>query len=371
MTFQATWHRGAEPLVALESSYRRLVSAAPHMTVFNEWSWIHAAAVHGVSEGREVRTLTVRDGDRLVACLPMTFGRERVAGLRVRTLRPLGYPLSDRIGIPVAADSSGALAHVIEALTDPKVSGADLAILSELPETAGYRALFDKAAKHAPHMKLCARAPILDVSDREQMKAGLSKSLKSRIARSRKKIQTSGAVRFERVVPRPEQVPDLLRDIAAIEAKSWKGVAGVGIFSTPRRFAFFEAVALALAAEGRLEILLLFLNDELVSYRFGFRSGATFLDYNFAHPLDCDALSVGRLLLADAIESASSAGVQVFDASRGSLTKPNILHDWTENAIEHDEAWFFARSVWGDLLRLAVVKARPMAKRLMRRVEMA
>lgn len=370
MTLHVAWHRGAGALQSLEGEYRELVGRSRHATLFNEWPWIAAAAAHGVAAGREIRTLTVLSESRLVGCLPMTWGRESILGLPVRTLRPLGYPLSDRIGIPADESAPGVLTAIADALADGKTGEADVAILSELP--TGYRnRLAESAGRRAPHFRLCARAPVLDVSNPDRLKAEYPKSLRTRLSRARRKIRESGAPRFERILPDPADVPALLDTIAAIEKESWKGVAGVGIFSTPERHALFRNLALRLAAEGRLEILLYSLDDKVVGYRFGFRSGQTYYDYNFAHPLPLDALSVGRLLLADAIETAASAGIATFDASRGSLDKPNILSDWTEEAIEHDEVWLFARTVWGDLLRLAVVKAKPLAKRVLRRMEAA
>ena len=370
MTLHVAWHRGAGALQSLEGEYRELVGRSRHATLFNEWPWIAAAAAHGVAAGRAIRTLAVRSDGRLVGCLPMTWGRESILGLPVRTLRPLGYPLSDRIGIPLDEDTPGVFTAIAGTLADGKTSEADVAILSELP--TGYRIrLAESSGRRAPHIRPCARSPVLDVSNPDRLKAEYPKSLRTRLSRARKKIHESGETRFERILPEPADVPALLDTISAIEKKSWKGVAGVGIFSTPERYALFRSMALSLASEGRLEILLYRLNGEVVSYRFGFRSGQTYYDYNFAHPLALDALSVGRLLLADAIETAATAGIATFDASRGSLDKPNILSDWTEGAIEHDEIWLFARTVWGDLLRLAVVKAKPLAKRVLRRMEAA
>ncbi|MBB3021697.1 CelD/BcsL family acetyltransferase involved in cellulose biosynthesis [Microvirga lupini] len=199
----------------------------------------------------------------------------------------------------------------------------------------------------------------------------MSKALRTRISRSRKKVAATGQTGFARIIPLPSEVPDLLRTIAAIEHVSWKGKAGVGIFSASERYAFFQEVSLALAASRRLEILLYAIGDRVVSYRYGFRVGRTFLDYNFAHPVELDDLSVGRVLLAEAIQTASASGIDTFDASRGSLQKPNILTDWTSDAIEHHEVWLFARSLWGELLRLAITKAKPFAKRVMKRKEAA
>lgn len=372
MTVQISWRHGLAELDALKDDYRHLLAGASDTTLFNGWSWIRAAAIHNVLPGREVRTLTVHRGRELVACLPMTWGREFIWGLPARTLRPLGYPLSDRIGIPVLSHETGALKLLLEALLNQGPSQADVAILSELPATAGYRKLFQEPSlRTQSFVRLCSRSPVVSICDDARSGRAFSNGLRSRLERSRRKLRSTGSVTFERLRPLPEDVPELIEVIASIEDRSWKGAAETGIFSTPDRRAFFEDVARALAAEGRLEIALLRLNGEVVSYRFGFFVDGSFLDYNFAYPEELASLSVGRVLLGEAIDTAHEAGIRTFDASRGSLVRPNILHDWTDASIEHDEVWLFSRGIWGNFLRLAIGKGKPAAKRLMKRTEAA
>ncbi len=370
MKLEAGWHHGAAALDILQDEYQNLLSRCAATTLFNDWSWIRAAAAHDVLSGRETRILTVHRDRELVACLPMTWGREFLWGLPARTLRPLGYPLSDRIGLPVSDSEPGALKALVEALLKPGFTQSDVTILSELPATAGYRAFFQDASLRSHSLvRLCGRAPIVDIPDQARAGRSFSKGLKSRLDRSRRKLRNMGSVTFERLRPPPEDVPGLIDLAASIEGRSWKGAAGTGIFSTPERRAFFEDVSRALAADRRVEITLLRLDGDVVSYRLGFLVGQTFLDYNFAYPEDLAALSVGRVLLGEAIDTAHEAGIRTFDASRGSLQRPNILHDWTDSSIEHDEVWLFARGIWGNFLRLAIAKGRPAAKRLMKRVE--
>lgn len=370
MTLDAGWHHGIGALDALKNEYQELLNRSSDTTLFNSWSWIRAAAAHDILSGRETRTLTIHRNRELIACLPMTWGREFIWGLPARTLRPLGYPLSDRIGIPIADANPDVLESLIGLLLKPGFTQSDVTILSELPDSAGYRKVFqDASLRHHTLIRLCSRAPVVDIVDPAKSGEPFSKSLKVRLNRSRRKLQSTGSVTFERVRPSPQDLPGLISLIASIESRSWKGVAGTGIFSTSQRRSFFEDIACALAIDRRVEITLLKLNDEVVSYRFGFLFDHTYLDYNFAYPEDLSALSVGRVLLGEAIDTAYKAGLRTFDASRGSLTKPNILHEWAQRAIEHDEAWLFAKSIWGNFLRLAIVKGKPAAKRLMKRVE--
>lgn len=372
MNLQVAWHDGVEALDSLKDRYTDLVASCRSRTLFNDWAWIRAAAAHDLLDNRQVRTLTLHKDGELVACLPLTWGRELIAGLPVRTLRVLGYPLSDRIGIPVSDAAPDALRVIIETLVNPKLARADVTILSELPSSAGYRVHFkDSIERCEAVIRLCGRAPILSVNPAPFQHEACSKSLRTRVKRARQKIQEIGSMGFKRYRPRPAEVPALLQVIAAIEDRSWKGKDGVGIFSKAKYRAFFHEVALTMAASGHLEILLLTLDEEPVSYRFGFLDGTTFIDYNFAYPDELASLSVGRVLLAEAINTAHESGIRSFDASRGSLSKPNILQDWGSAAIEHDELWLFSDSLWGKLVNLMVRKIKPAAKQFIRTAEAA
>lgn len=372
MIYRVCWHDGVDSLDNLKDQYIDLVSRCRSATLFNDWAWIRAAAASDLLEQRQVRTLTIHKGRDLVGCLPLTWGREFIAGVPVRTLRALGYPLSDRIGIPVSEAAPGVPQVMAEALADPKLARADVTILSELPSSAGYRDLFKGAAdRYEMVVRLCGRAPILRVLPAPYQHETCSKGLRTRIKRARQKMQGIGSVNFERRRPHSSEVPALLQTIAAIEDRSWKGKEGVGIFSKAKYRAFFHDVAIAFAERGCLEVLLLTLDGKPISYRFGFLDGSTFLDYNFAYPDEFASFSVGRVLLADAINTAHEAGLTLFDASRGSLSKPNILQDWTSNAVEHDELWLFADSLWGRILGFMIGKLKPAAKQFIRTRETA
>ena len=365
------WRRGPDALEGLEEAYRALLADVPHATPFNRWDWCRSAMRHLVPEGREPVVLLAWAGRRLVGCLPMTRGWEPLWGIPARTLRLLGHPLADRMALPVAADMPGALGTMLDEIAASTRSGADVAILSELPRFGGDADAARRwsAGRRPLDVRHVSRAPRLALSPDADPTAQGSNGLRKRLARARKRLEKAGELRFERHRPDANAVAPLIEAIAAVEDASWKGEQGTGVFRAGERRAFFTEVSRTLAADGLIEIALLYLDGELAGYRYGFRVGATYYDYNFAHRSELDALSIGRVLLDEVVRSAPSAGIEVIDASRGSLSRGNILRDWTPEHVDHDELWLFGTGPWGQVMSLLVRRAKPAAQRLKSYVE--
>ena len=366
MTPRTEWRSGPDALEGIAEAYRALVAEVPHATIFNGLPWNRAAARHLVARGRELVVLAAWRGQRLVGCLPMTRGWEPLWGVPARTLRFLGYPLADRLALLVAPDAPEATGTILDELAASDRSGTDVAILSEVPRMRGDARCPRRwdDGRHSMEVRHVSRAPVLSVSVGTDPMAEGRNGLRKRVARARRKLGKEGRVRFERHRPDARGIGPLIETVAAIEGRSWKGAQGTGIFERGARRAFFTEVSRALAEDGLIEISLLRLDGEAVGYRYGFRVGSTYHDYNFAHPSELDALSIGRVLLDEVVSSAAGSGIEVIDASRGSLTRGNILQDWTSAYVDHDELWLFGTGPWGHAMSVLVRRGKPAARRL-------
>jgi len=316
--------------------------------------------------------LAVRRGERLTAVVPFTRGPERIHGVSVTTLRLLGEPFADRLPLPIAGLDEASIAHLFDAFYGAPARW-DVLLLSELAIDAGTRAMVDRWAQgthHRLHWRHCSRSPVLrlDFPDQESLRRSYSKTLRTRLARARKKLAAAGSVRFQRECPTPARLAALLPEIKAVEAASWKGRAGSGIFSTGERSRFFEEVSETFAAAGVLELGGLWLDGRLISYRYGFRFRGRFYDYNLAYHPDFAALSPGRVLLDEMVVSSLAEGLEAVDASRGSLDAPHLLADWSDEYIDHHQLWLFGRSLRATALYAAREHLRPRVAALRRRI---
>lgn len=362
--FQARWHTQLHPGQASPVQVEALLDALPHATLYNSLPWCQSAAELLLGH-RALQVLTVIEpareenipGAGLAAWLPLTAGRERIHGLPVCTLRLLGHPFNDRVALPMRGDDSALVNVVIDALLDCPQHW-DLLVISELhglDERRQWTAALALRPDLCAEWRACSSTPVLDLAAGAAPPQRLQ-SASARAARSRRKLAAVGRVQFERSLPTPDEVPALIARCKAIEDASWKGQHGLGIFSTVIGQRFFLAAGQRLAARGWLDIGLLTLDGQLVSYRFGFRHRGTYLDFNLAFDPAYAALAPGRVLLDEMIASSRQQGLATVDASRSSRSEPHLIADWTDQRIEHHELWLF-RSTWRGRL-LAWVRGR-------------
>ncbi|MFA5515903.1 MAG: GNAT family N-acetyltransferase [Desulfuromonadales bacterium] len=337
---------------------------SPFTTV--EWLCCAAAAL---PHTRTLHVLYVYCGEALVACLPLTRGGERVHHIPVTSLRLLGDPLADRVPLLVHPDHPDLLPFVLDRLFLAPFSW-EVLILSELPENDFFRTTIERWRARRPaaiHWQQCSRAPVLPLSygSASELRASYSKSLATRLRRSRNKLEKSGRIEFRRFLPAPEEIADLLPQLKRIEDLSWKGSAGVGIFSTPEKYEFFRDLSSRLAARKWLDIGLLLHDGQLISYRYGFRFRQTFFDYNLAFHPDWAPMAPGRVLLEEMIASSVDIGLRAIDASRSGLFHSHQLAEWTKEYIDHYQLWLFRPTLRSKALNLLRTKLRPTLKGLL------
>ena len=383
--YRASWHARLDECVAAQ--VEALVAGLAHATLFNTLPWCEAAAT-ALPASRALHVLQVADAGGLAAWLPLTVGRERIHGLPLRTLRLLGHPFNDRVALPLRSADQALADVVVDALLACPCRW-DVLVLSEMHDASERRQLDAalKARAIAADWRACSSTPVLALTPsrpRPQLplvagaageastanaadpaiSADSGKAASRRASRARRKLAAAGSVRFERLLPTPDQVPRLVARCKAIEDRSWKGAHGQGIFSHPDAEQFFRDAGTRLAARAWLDIGLLYVDEQPVSYRFGFRHRGAFLDFNLAFDQAFSAFAPGRILLDDMIASSRAQGLVAVDASRSSRAEPHLLAEWSGARIEHHELWVFAPTPRGTLLGWARRSVRPLLHRL-------
>ena len=359
--YALSWERDLASLGPDGRDLTTLAGSVAGTTFFNTWEWTSCVAA-ALDPARSLHILVVRRQGELVAWVPLTCGAERLHGLPVRTVRLLGDPLADRVALMIADAEPGLRGVVLDALVafpEPW----DVILLSEL---IADRTLVDvigtwAAAHRTPvHWRHCARSPILHLHHRDvaALRAAYPKTLRTRLQRSRKRLTEAGEVRFARWLPDVEQVEPLLEAFKRVEDLSWKGGKGVGIFSGSRA-AFFRDLSLAIAPKGWLDVGTLHLDGNLISYRYGFRFGGRYLDYNLAYDPQFARLSPGRILLDEMLASSLEVGLSAVDASHGSIHGGHQLQEWTDAYSDHAQLWILGRTARGRLLSIARNRLRP------------
>ncbi|MFG6203689.1 GNAT family N-acetyltransferase [Pseudomonas retamae] len=334
------------PATAYEALRLRVTDHTP----FNHLGWL-CAAEQALGENQRLHVLLGWDADQLRLCLPLVAGRERFAGLPFSVLHHLGYPLADRLALLSLLggdDMRQALVLIRQRLPHALLQ------LNELSEPVGAESALTEWMAHSStaERRLSCRVPVHLISEADHQE--VSGDPRYKLRRARKRIAACGA-EVRRITPDAMSMGPLLRIISEVEAVSWKGDEGVGIFATPLSRQWVERAFTALAGQGLVRVVMLELNGRCISYRLGLLEQGRLYDYNLAFLPQYADLGSGRVLLEEWIRWGLDEHWRWIDASRVSLeNSTHQLHERMTGQLEHWRWSFYSWRPSGLALGLAL-----------------
>lgn len=334
------------PAAAYEALRQRVTDHTP----FNHLGWL-CAAEQTLGERERLHILLGWDADELRLCLPLVASRERYFGVPFRVLHHLGYPLADRLAL-LSLLGSEDMCNAL-ALIHQRVPHA-LLQLNELSEPAGEESALTEwmARSSTGERRLSCRVPVHLISEADHQE--VSGDPRYKLRRARKRIAACGA-EVRRIVPDAMSMGPLLHAISEVEAVSWKGDEGVGIFASDRSRQLIERAFIALAGQGLVRLVTLELNGRCISYRLGLLEQGRLYDYNLAFLPQYADLGSGRVLLEEWIRWGLDEHWRWIDASRVSLeNSSHQLHERMTGQLEHWRWSFYSWRPSGLALGLAL-----------------
>jgi CelD/BcsL family acetyltransferase involved in cellulose biosynthesis len=334
------------PATAYETLRLRVTDHTP----FNSLGWLRAAEL-ALGEDERLHILLGWEADELCLCLPLVAGRERFGGLTFRVLHHLGYPLADRLALLSSVsgdDMREALVQIRQRLPHALLQ------LNELSEPAGEESILTQwmARSSTGERRLSCRVPVHLISEADHQE--VSGDPRYKLRRARKRIAACGAG-IRRIVPDALTIGPLLQAISEVEAVSWKGDEGVGIFASEHSRQCIEKALTALAAQGLVRVVTLELNGRCISYRLGLLEQGRLYDYNLAFLPQYADLGSGRVLLDEWIRWGLDENWRWIDASRVSLeNSSHQLHERMTGQLEHWRWSFYSWRPSGLLLGLGL-----------------
>lgn len=349
-----------------ESAYRQLVKETRDATLFTDWPWLNTTVRFCGTERRMFVTCHYQDS--LVAFIGLRVAKESLHGIPARVCRFIQYPWGDRIAILLHPEHRAAWPLLLEKLHELSRDCWDCMIWNEWFDEQGLRAeaaAFAARSRWNYYQRLTSRCPVylLEGKSEAEIVAGYSSKLRSDLKRRKKKLDKLGG-KVEHLRPDAEQADALVTKMKYTEQQSWKGDEGVGIFNDPEGADFFREVSRALAENDQLDLSLIWIDDELASYKYGFYFRGTFLDYSIGYLPQYGKIGLGRVLLDELVLAAAREGYRAVDASRVGAVSRHLLFERTDNVVEHYRAYWFSAGPKGKLLWLMVVYLKPMMKRL-------
>ncbi|WP_375123409.1 GNAT family N-acetyltransferase [Pseudomonas sp. LW8] len=321
------------------TAYETLRLGVTDHTPFNNLGWL-CAAEQALGEDQRLHILLGWEAAELRLCLPLVASRERFAGVPFRVLHHLGYPLADRLAL--LSLLGGADMHEALLLIRQRLPHA-LLQLNELSEPAGEESAVTAwmARSSTAERRLSCRVPVHLISEADHQE--VSGDPRYKLRRARKRIAACGA-QIRRITPDALSMAALLQTISEVEAVSWKGDEGVGIFATPRSRQWIERAFTALAGQGMVRVVMLELNGRCISYRLGLLEQGRLYDYNLAFLPQYADLGSGRVLLEEWIRWGLDEHWRWIDASRVSLE--NSSHQLYERMTGQLEHWRWSFYSW-------------------------
>ena len=334
------------PAVAYEALRLRVTDHTP----FNTLAWM-AASEQALAAGENLHVLLGWQGNELVLCLPLVACVERFGGLPFRVLHHLGYPLADRLALLVRLDAENVRKALIEIRR--RLPHA-LLQLNEMSEPTGEESALSHWMAHSStgERRLSCRAPVHLISEADRQE--VSGDPRYKLRRARKRIAACGAV-VRRITPDASTMGPLLKAISEVEAVSWKGDEGVGIFADERHRTWMDQAFTALAAQRLVRVVVLELDGRCISYRLGLLEQGRLYDYNLAFLPQYADLGSGRVLLEEWIRWGLDDNWRWIDASRVSLeNSSHQLHERMTGQLEHWRWSFYSWQPSGIALGLAL-----------------
>ena len=334
------------PATAYETLRLRVTDHTP----FNALAWM-CASEQALKAGERLHVLLGWQGSELVLCLPLVASVERFGGLPFRVLHHLGYPLTDRLALLARMDRENTRKALVEIRR--QLPHAMLQ-LNELSEPVGEESALTEWMAHSStgERRLSCRVPVHLISDADHQE--VSGDPRYKLRRARKRIAACGA-QVRRITPDATTMGPLLQAISEVEAVSWKGDEGVGIFSDERHRQWMDRAFTALAAQGLVRVVVLELDGRCISYRLGLLEQGRLYDYNLAFLPQYADLGSGRVLLEEWIRWGLDEHWHWIDASRVSLeNSSHQLHERMTGQLEHWRWSFYSWRPSGLALGLAL-----------------
>lgn len=222
--------------------------------------------------------LTVNDGERLVAALPLV-GRRVKQLMRVGMLPHNEWTSGGELLVDPTADVAAALDCLCEGIADvpwPLLWLDEIALGA--PYWQAFRAALERAGISFETTRLASTAQVTIAHDWQAYEATRDGDHRRSRRRYAKKLQQAGKLDFIVHAPRdPSEAEQLARIAFEIEDRSWKGAAGSSVIKAGLLDAFARQAALA-ANSGHVEFAFLHLDDRPIAFAYFWRSkGVVFI----------------------------------------------------------------------------------------------
>ena len=311
---------------ALRPEWEELLEASAAKSVFLTWEWLFSW-FRSCGGGAPLELLTLRSGTRLDAVLPLVRLPQRLAWLRVPTLRLLGTGWVGSDDLDLIA-RRGCEVEAARHLADHLASERAVLRFDRLRQSSSAAALL--AGELGRRGWVIGRTPteICPVIDLRGLSwdaylGRLGNEHRYAVRRKLRSVAKRYDVRFEQATSEASR-REALAVLLDLHLGRWRQRGGSTAFDRPELRAFHEEFTGRALERGWLRLYVLRLDGRPAAAFYGMRYGESLAFYQSGFDPELSAASPGVVLMAMAIQRAIEEGAASFDMLHGD--EPYKLH---------------------------------------------
>jgi CelD/BcsL family acetyltransferase involved in cellulose biosynthesis len=305
-----------ETIEGLSAEWLKLCEEGPCNQPFYRPEWI-AAVIRAFAPSRKVLLMTVREGTRLRAVLPLWEEKGRLAGLPFTKLRS-ATNLDYSCRFDMVHGEGTDIGSIVRAVWDhlKAMPDWDTLELTNIPEGAAAEQLL-LVAQQEGHLSAqfeYVRSPyiILDgfKANGDVVQFARSAKLRNNLRRGWRRLKKNGTVRLHRI---ERADPEELEKFYRLEQAGWKGKAGTAIACSPQTRQFYDLIAESAASFGYFSLYSLKLSGSVIAAGLGFDLAGIYYPTKIAYDENYKGCSPGHLIVSAILEDLVRRGVSKYD----------------------------------------------------------
>lgn len=289
-----------DQLDTLRSSWDDLAMGDAEVLACFQWFF---SAARSFYEDGALHVIVVRRQERLVAIAPLALTlREGVRWLELIGASDLHEPSGllyrdeEALGILCQAISSSRCPVALERINRGELVKEHLV----------------RSRSRCGHLRSAGTtsSPFVEVASRwETYEQSLSSRRRYDYRRGRRVLERFGTVESMLISPTEKEASELLTTAFRVEKRSWKGLSGSAIETSPRMREFFLDLGVAVAAQGRLRLAFLRVNDEPIAMQIALLHADAYWLLKVGYDESWSKVSPGYQLMMDVVRIVHERGL--------------------------------------------------------------
>jgi CelD/BcsL family acetyltransferase involved in cellulose biosynthesis len=301
--------------------------------------------------GAQMHVLAVEDNGEIVGVLPLVRVPGKWNGLPVRILAPTINGHSPRGGVLSARLTDDAFRALAEHLADSP--DWDVMILDGIRLDSDFVHKFSKAVSSrgiaVVEQRPWGHAFLKIEGTWNEFLASQGRSFRASLDRWRSGLEKLGPVRVERYAG--SDVRKAMQILVEVDRSSWKASGGESLAFNPKLAAYYQELAVRLAAKDKSEVWILTINQEPAAAICCLRKGDVLymLKTSYSDSFASASVSPGNHLLARIMESCWERGIRGVDF----MIMAAFVERWTPERTEIAHAMIYNRRFYPTLVRFS------------------